>query len=146
MGHDANQLTMRATAVALCLFASAAAAEVVAVVSSKSAVTSLTVNQLADIYLGRSGRFPDGTPAIPCDLAEDSPLREEFYTKLIGKSPAQIKAHWAKLIFTGRGQPPRAVATSEDAKRLVVETPNVICYIDKRHVDRSVTEPLRCSR
>lgn len=139
MGHLANQLTMRATAVALCLFASAASAEVVAVVSSKSSVTSLTVNQLTDIYLGRSGRFPDGTPAIPCDLAEDSPLREEFYTKLIGKSPAQIKAYWAKLIFTGRGQPPREVATSADAKQLVVEKPNVICYIDRSQVDRSVT-------
>ena len=139
MGHLANQLTMRATAVALCLFASAASAQVVAVVSSKSSVTSLTVNQLADIYLGRSSRFPDGTPAIPCDLAENSPLREEFYTRLIGKSPAQIKAHWAKLIFTGRGQPPREVATSADAKRLVVEKPNVICYIDRNQVDRSVT-------
>lgn len=115
------------------------AAEVVAVVSPKIQVTSLTVNQLADIYLGRATRFPNGAPAVPCDLAEDSPLREEFYTKVIGKSPAQVKAYWAKLIFTGRGQPPREVATSEEAKRLVLERPNFICYIDASLVDRSVT-------
>lgn len=128
-----------AIAVALCLSSAAVCAEVVAVVSAKSAVTSLTENQLADIYLGRSARFPDGTPAIPCDLAEDSPLREEFYTKLIGKSQSQIKAHWSKLIFTGRGQPPREMPTSESAKQLVIEKPNVICYIDRKQVDSSVT-------
>lgn len=125
----------------LCLIASPASAfaDVVAVVSAKSSVTSLSLNQLTDIYLGRSARFPDGTPAIPCDLAENSPLREEFYTQLIGKSQAQIKAHWSKLIFTGRGQPPREVATEAGAKRLVAEKPNVICYIDRSQVDRNVT-------
>ena len=91
----------------LCLIASPASAfaDVVAVVSAKSSVTSLTLNQLTDIYLGRSARFPDGTPALPCDLAENSPLRAEFYTQLIGKSQAQIKAHWSKQNFTGKGNP-----------------------------------------
>lgn len=135
----AIKLKMSATVLTLYLFASAASADVVAVVSAKSSVTSLTLYQLTDIYLGRSARFPDGTKAIPCDLAENSPLREEFYTKLIGKSQAQIKAHWSKLIFTGRGQPPLEVATDAGAKQLVTEKPNVICYIDRSQVDRSVT-------
>ncbi|CAH1386806.1 phosphate ABC transporter substrate-binding protein [Candidatus Nitrotoga sp. M5] len=137
------KLKMCATALALYLITSAitnaASADVVAVVSAKSSVTSLTAYQLTDIFLGRSARFPDGTKAIPCDLAEDSPLRNEFYTNLIGKSQAQIKSHWSKLIFTGRGQPPREVATAEKAKQLVAENPNVICYIDRSQIDKSVT-------
>ena len=120
------------------LATSTAAADVAAVVSAKSAVSSATPQQVADIYLGRSSRFPDGTPAVPCDLAEGSPTREEFYTKIVGKSSAQMKAHWSKIIFTGRGQPPREVANSDEAKKLVQSNPQMICYIDSTAVDRSV--------
>src|SRR5690348_6610914 len=81
----------------------ASAQEVVAVVSAKSPVSALNSEQVADIFLGKTGRFPDGTQAIPIDQHEDSPLRERFYSQFTGKSPAQVKAHWSKIIFTGRG-------------------------------------------
>src|SRR5581483_1193252 len=119
--------------------APAPAAELAAVVSAKAAVSPLTAAQLADIYFGRSNRFPDVTPAQPCDLAEGSPLRDEFYNRVTGKSAAQVKAYWSKMIFTGRGRPPREVASSQEAKRLVVENPGVVCYIDRGLVDSSVT-------
>lgn len=112
--------------------------DVVAVVSAKNPVGSLTTDQLSDIYLGRSSHFPNGTAAQPCDLLENSPLRDEFYRRLLGKTPAQVKAYWARMIFTGRGQPPREVQTSEDAKRLVAENINAVCYIDRAQVDSSV--------
>ena len=128
-----------ALGLALCLSSGVAAAELSAVVSPRVAVSSLTPSQIADIYLGRANRFPDGTPAIPCDLAEGSPLREAFYANVIGRSAAQVRAHWSKIIFTGRGQPPREVANSEEAKKLVVENPGVVCYIDRALVDRNVT-------
>lgn len=116
----------------------AASQEVVPVVSAKSSITVLNANQVADIFLGRSSRFPDGTVAVPIDLAEDSPLRERFYSLFTGKSPSQLKAHWSKIIFTGRGQPPRQVAGSAEAKRALAENPNAIAYIDARQVDSSV--------
>ena len=115
-----------------------ASEEVVPVVSSKSTITVLNANQVADIFLGKSSRFPDGSVAVPIDLAEESPLRERFYTVFTGKSPAQLKAHWSKIIFTGRGQPPRQVSSSADAKKAVAENPNAIAYIDPKHVDGSV--------
>ena len=49
-----------------------------------------------------------------------------------------MKAYWAKIIFTGRGQPPRQVATSAEAKKLVAQNPNAIAYIDSAMVDDSV--------
>ena len=118
--------------------AAARANEVAAVVSAKLKVAAVTSDQLSDIYLGRSNRFPDGTVAVPCDLAEGSPLREAFYSRVLGKSQAQIKAHWAKIIFTGRGQPPRQVGSSSEAKRLAAENPGFVCYIEADAVDSSV--------
>lgn len=114
------------------------AQDVVPVVSAKSTVTSLNTAQVADIFLGKTSRFPDGTPAVPIDLGEDSPLREKFYAQFTGKSPAQVKAHWSKIIFTGRGQPPKQVASDIEARKAVAENPNAIAYIDTRLVDPSV--------
>lgn len=116
----------------------ACAEEVVPVVSAKSAITSLNAAQVADIFLGKTSRFPDGTQAVPIDLAEDAPERERFYSQFTGKSPAQIKAHWSKIIFTGRGQPPRQVASGREMKRAVAENPNAIGYIEPSLVDSSV--------
>jgi ABC-type phosphate transport system substrate-binding protein len=116
----------------------ASSQDVVAVVSAKSAVTSLNAGQVADIFLGKTSRFPDGTPALPIDLGEDSPARDRFYAQFTGKSPAQVKAHWSKIIFTGRGQPPRQASTVDEAKRIIADNPNAIGYIDPSAVDGSV--------
>jgi ABC-type phosphate transport system substrate-binding protein len=118
--------------------ATAKADDVVAVVSAKSSVTALNANQVADIFLGKTSRFPDGTQAVPIDQVEDSPARDKFYAAYTGKSPAQVKAHWSKIIFTGRGQPPKQVSNSIEARKLVAENPNAIGYIDNSAVDNSV--------
>ena len=112
--------------------------DVVAVVSARSPVTALNPAQVADIFLGKTTRFPDGTQAVPIDQTEESALREKFYAQFTGKSPAQVKAHWAKIIFTGRGQPPRQAASSAEVKKLVTENPQAIGYIDASQVDSSV--------
>lgn len=116
----------------------ARAQEIVAVVSAKSPVTALNAGQVADIFLGKTSRFPNGTQAIPIDMLEDSPERDRFYAQYTGKSPAQVKAHWSKIIFTGRGQPPRQAATSNQAKKMISDNPNAIGYIDLSQVDNSV--------
>ena len=117
---------------------SAAGQEVVAVVSARSPVTALNADQVADIFLGKSTRFPNGSQAVPIDQNEESELRDRFYALYAGKSPAQVKAHWAKIIFTGRGQPPRQVGTSAEAKKAVAENPYAIAYIEQRLVDETV--------
>lgn len=110
-------------------------AEEVAVVSAKSTVTTLSKTQLVDIFLGKSVRFPDGNQAMPIDQSEGTPARDEFYTLIAGKTPAQMKAYWSKIIFTGRGQPPKAVAGSIETKKLVAANPHAIGYIEPRLVD-----------
>jgi ABC-type phosphate transport system substrate-binding protein len=125
-------------ALGACLGADRAAAEVVAVVSAKSPVTTLSKNQAADIFLGKANRFPDGSQAVPIDQAEGSTTRDEFYIVFAGKSPAQIKAHWAKIIFTGRGQPPGEVGNDAEVKKRLAENVSAVGYIDSQLVDARV--------
>jgi ABC-type phosphate transport system substrate-binding protein len=127
-----------AFALAMCGSTAANSEDVVAVVSAKSPVTALNAGQVADLFLGKTSRFPDGTQAMPIDQAEDSAARERFYAQFTGKSPAQVKAHWSKIIFTGRGQPPKQVASEAEAKKMIATNPNAIGYIDSALVDGSV--------
>jgi len=123
---------------ALSLAVGPARADVVAVVSSTSPITVLSKAQVTDIFLGKVSRFPNGTQAIPLDQADGSPARDEFYAKYAGKSPAQVKSLWAKIIFTGRGQPPKAVSNDIDIKRQIAGDPRIIGYIERSALDSSV--------
>jgi len=123
---------------ALCTTAVMARAEVDVVVSAKNPITKLSKAQVAAIFLGNTSRFPDGSQAVPIDQIEGAAVRDEFYREFTGKSPAQIKAHWSKIIFTGRGQPPREVSSSVELKKLLANNPHAIGYIEPGQVDDGV--------
>jgi ABC-type phosphate transport system substrate-binding protein len=133
-----NRIAMAAIELALGLASIAARADVVAVVGARSPITNLSKNEVMAIFLGKRTRFPDGSSAVPIDQSEGSAAREEFYSQYADMSAAQIKAFWSKIIFTGRGQPPKAVANAEEAKKLVATNPNAITYIDRTMLDTSV--------
>lgn len=118
--------------------ASPVADTVVVVVSADSPVTEITRLHLADLYLGRTTRFPNGEPAEAIDQGTTSAGRADFYERYIGRSLAEIKAHWSRLIFTGRGRPPRDVTGGEEMRQLVAENPGTIGYLERRLVDGSV--------
>lgn len=114
------------------LSAGLAQADVVVIAGANSPVSSLSKDQSSDIFLGKS------TSATPLDQPESSPLREEFYSKVTGKSASQAKSHWSKLSFTGKGTPPKEGRNSDDIKKQVADNPKLIGYIEKSAVDSSV--------
>lgn len=133
-----NHLKTAALGLVLSLAASGAFADVVAIVSAKSATASLTADEVANIFLGKSATFPRGGAAVPLDQSESSPQRDEFYNKTARKSAAQLKAYWSKIIFTGKGQPPQELPGNNEVKKAVAADPTAIGYIDKSALDSSV--------
>ncbi|MES2299759.1 MAG: phosphate ABC transporter substrate-binding protein [Pseudomonadota bacterium] len=115
-----------------------AAGELVVIVSAKNPLAALRAEQVADIFLGQVGHFPDGVEAVALDQSIGSAIRDEFYSKVAAKSPPLVKAYWTKMIFTGRGQPPREMPSSTAIRKLVADNPNLIGYIDKAALDASV--------
>ena len=109
-----------------------ALAQSVAVIVNPKNTGELTADQISKIYLGKSNAL------VAADLSESSPLREYFYLKVTGKDVAQLKAYWAKLIFTGKAQPLREFSSDAEVKKFVAANPNGIGYIDKSAVDSSV--------
>jgi ABC-type phosphate transport system substrate-binding protein len=116
----------------------AAAADLVVIVSARSPVAALRPDQVAAIFLGQAARFPDGVEAVPLDLPLGSKLRDEFYERVANKTPALLKAHWSKMVFTGRGQPPGEAMDSGAVRRRVADNPELIGYIERSALDASV--------
>jgi ABC-type phosphate transport system substrate-binding protein len=116
---------------AVTLAAHSAQADVVVIVNAQSATSSLTADDVAQIYLGKSNAMK------PVD-SSDKATRGEFYTKVTAKDEAQVKAIWSKLVFTGKGTPPKEVATNADVVKAVGSDAKAIGYVDKAAVNSSV--------
>ena len=118
----------------------ACASDVVVIVSAKTPVVTLQQSQVADIFLGQLAFSPSAGKEImtAVDQSVGSTARDTFYRKVAGKTPQLVKAHWAKMIFTGRGQPPREKPDNVAVRKLIAENTNLIGYIDKSELDASV--------
>jgi ABC-type phosphate transport system substrate-binding protein len=116
----------------------AGAADLVVIVSARNPVATLRADQVAAIFLGQSARFPDGAEAVPYDMRLGAALRDEFYARVTNKTPALLKAHWSKMVFTGRGQPPAELSDSAAVRRRVAGDLDAIGYIERSALDASV--------
>lgn len=88
--------------------APAARADYYVVVSERNPVTMLSQQEVLQLFMGRSRSFPDGHPAVACDIGNDA-LRGGFYRSLGGMSLPQVNSYWARLMFSGRSLPPQRV-------------------------------------
>jgi len=120
----------------------APAGDLVVIVSARSSIETLRPDQVAAIFLGQSARFPDGALATALDQPIGSDERNQFYQRVTGKTPALLKAHWSKMVFTGRGQPPRELAGSAAVRRAVADDAGLVGYIDREALDPSVRQVL----
>src|SRR5437016_2323471 len=137
MKYSIRYMGMAVVTLSLSGAAHFAMAETVVIVAASSPVTALSADQTADLFLGRASSFPSGGAATPVDQPDGS-VRDDFYTRVAKKSGAQVKAYWAKLVFTGKGQPPKHAENSADVRSMVAANPAAIGYVDKSAVDGSV--------
>lgn len=102
------------------------------VVIGNQSAGSLTKDQAADVFLGKS------TARTPVDQPEAASIRAEFYTKLTGRTLAQVRSTWSRLVFSGNGQLPKELPDAAAVKKAVAADPKTVGYIDKSAVDGSV--------
>ena len=123
--------------VATTLFASVVQAEIAVVVHPSNAA-SLDASSLSRIFLGKMKSFPGGGQAVPVNQSEGSSATSEFNSKVLKKSGSQLKAYWSKLVFTGKGTPPKAIGSDAEVISLVSSNPNLIGYVDASAVTGDV--------
>jgi len=107
-------------------------AQSVAVIVNPKNATAVSAEQIANVFLGKSNEL------VGVDLPDGNAVRDTFYHKVTGKDGPQLKAYWAKLVFTGKAQPLKEFSSDAEVKKFVAGNPTGIGYIDKASVDGSV--------
>jgi len=123
----------------LILLSAVCHAEKAIIVSKSNGNSSITPADVQKIYLAKINTFPDGKEVVPVSQDEKSDIYTAFLSAVIQKTPEQYKSYWAKMIFTGKGQPPKQVSGGDAAVvKLVAENPAIIGYVDAAAVNDSV--------
>lgn len=108
------------------------------VIVHPSNTAALNEKNVQRIFLGKEKKFSDGNESIPVNQVADSAVRAEFDKSVLGRSSSQVSAYWSKLVFTGKGVPPKEVANDAEVIALVAKNPSAIGYVDSASVDDSV--------
>ena len=93
---------------------------------------------VARIYLAKVDSFPNGNKAVPLAQSNDSSIRDRFNVDIVGRDSAQLRAYYARLLFTGKGGPPKEVGKDAEMIDLISKNPSLIGYVDTVPADSPV--------
>lgn len=108
----------------------AALADIVVVVHPESPLRQLAPQEVSDLYLGRVRSPQSSERLLILDLPRDSELRSRFFHQLNGMSLRSVNAYWARLQFSGDGQPPIPLPDSQAIVNIVRHNRLAIGYVE----------------
>lgn len=114
----------------------------ISVVVSRAASHTATQTQIKDFFTGTKLHWSSGAKVLVIDRPKTE-IGETFYKKLVGRSPAQVRVQWTKLVLSGQAPPPIKGMSEEEVKKLVSENPNAIGFIATSALDDTVKELIR---
>ena len=107
------------------------------IASSQVPDTTISVQQLADIYLLKQTFWADKTPVVPVNREALSAERGKFSEGVFNLSPQELAEYWNRLRFQGKAPP--LVQTSDQAVLgFVRNVPGAIGYINADQVPAEV--------
>jgi ABC-type phosphate transport system substrate-binding protein len=101
----------------------------VIVTHPSAAVSEVTQDFVAQAFLKRITRWPDGETIRPVDLRPDARVRSAFSGSLLKRSVAAMRSYWQQRIFSGRELPPPELDSDEAVVRYVLGNAGAIGYV-----------------
>lgn len=92
-------------------------------------VEKISIDELRDLYLGRTTRLSNGEKIYPIELSNELDAKAEFHERVTERTLDQLSAHWARLMFTGRGYPIDKVSTEASVVHYVENNKRGLGYI-----------------
>jgi ABC-type phosphate transport system substrate-binding protein len=114
-----------------------AAAEEWAIVVHFSRKESVSLSDVAQIYMKKRRFWRDGAVIVPVNRSAESPARESFTRAVFASEAGSYAQYWNQQYFQGV-LPPITLASSEAVLRFVASEPRAIGYVPTRLVDDSV--------
>lgn len=105
------------------------AAEYQVIVHADNPTDILTREQLGKMFLRKIAKWDTGTPIVPVDQAQVSPVRAIFNRIVHAKPASAIASYWQQQIFAGKDVPPAEKTGDAAVIAFVKATPGGIGYI-----------------
>lgn len=99
------------------------------VVNSANPVDSLPSDVVADYFLKKQTRWPNGVEILPVDQKLDSKVRSMFTLAIHFKRVQAVQSYWQKKLFAGEEVPPPELASDVDVLEFVSKNPGAIGYV-----------------
>jgi ABC-type phosphate transport system substrate-binding protein len=85
--------------------------------------------QVADAFLKKLTRWPDGERIRPVDLRTDNGVRWRFSERVLMRSVGAVRSYWQQRIFSGRDVPPPEVDSDASVIAFVAKVPGAVGYV-----------------
>ena len=101
------------------------------IVHRSNPMSLISREELSALFMKKVGQWRHGVDALPADQSPGSQIREEFSRAVHGKNTAYVIRYWHRLIFAGRGIPPKEVNGDEAAIEFVRTHRGAISYVSR---------------
>jgi ABC-type phosphate transport system substrate-binding protein len=112
----------------ICTAVHAGAAEVNVITNNNTNISSISSDDLKDIFLLTKKSFADGTHAEPV-LSKGGAAHEAFLKHYLGKSDDSLVTYYRNVVFTGKGLTPRSFRSDAEVSAYVAKTKGAIGYV-----------------
>jgi hypothetical protein len=99
------------------------------IVNPVNPATTVERSFVAQAFLKKVRRWPDGQTILPVDLTRDSAVRRQWSLELLGRSVEAVKNYWQQLIFAGRDLPPPELPSEGEVVTYVLHNRGAIGYV-----------------
>ena len=105
----------------------------VVIVAASNPASSIKRQELARLFLKKTGRWSNGGGVTPVDQSAGSPVRNAFTRAVLAvEGMGQISAvqnFWLQQVYSGRSTPPTVKASDAEIVAFVAATPGAIGYV-----------------
>ena len=112
------------------------AGDVVLVANKTIPVSSLSKGDVKSIFLAKK-KSVDGV-RVKLATLKGSDLHNQFLKAYVGKTPSQFSNYYKKLIFTGKGKPPKSMTSEAKMIAYVSRTSGALGYVSAAAVTDKV--------
>jgi ABC-type phosphate transport system substrate-binding protein len=99
------------------------------IVNSRNAVASVDRSFLAETFLKKVVRWPNGDAILPVDRDANSTVRRLFSEDVLKRSLPAIRSYWQQLIFSGRNVPPPELDSDAAVLEYVAKHKGAVGYV-----------------
>ena len=102
------------------------------VVNQANPISSLSRQEVSDLFLKKTSEWPGLGRILPVDQPEGTAVRESFSKEIHRKSGPAVRAYWQQRIFSGRDVPPPEKDGDQEVLAYVRKNSGAIGYLSPR--------------